>query len=227
MNGYGVIFDMDGVLVDSYRAHFESWRRLAESHGLEITEQQFAATFGQTSRAIIRRLWPGHVDEKDIPAWDAEKEAFYRQIIASDFPEMDGAGKLLEDLAGAGMKLAIGSSGPAQNVEVVMRCLQNSRLISATVNGHDVTHGKPDPEVFLIAADRLGLEPSCCAVVEDAPAGLEAARRAGMAAIAITGTAARDTLAPAADLVVESLGELSPAEIADLIRENTNRQPRL
>jgi len=226
MSGYGVIFDMDGVLVDSYRAHFESWRRLARSHGLEITAQQFAATFGQTSRAIISQLWAEQVEAKNIPAWDAEKEDFYRRIIASAFPEMDGAGELLAELARAGMKLAIGSSGPAENVEVVMRCLRNSRLISATVNGHDVTHGKPDPEVFLIAAERLGLEGPCCAVVEDAPAGLEAARRAGMAAIAITGTAGQDTLAPAADKVVKSLRELSPAVIENLIRENANRQPR-
>ena len=219
MDTLGVIFDMDGVLVDSYRAHFRSWRRMARARGLDMTEGQFAATFGRTSREIIRQFWP-HVDEEDIPAWDAEKEAIYREVLQADFPEMDGAGELLAALAAAGMAMAIGSSGPPENVAVVMRCLRGAEHIAATVDGTQVARGKPHPEVFLKAAEKLGIEPRRCAVVEDAPAGVEAARRAGMAAIALTGTAPREKLAPRAHLVVDSLRELSAQGIADLIRDN-------
>jgi len=212
-----VIFDMDGVLVDSYQPHFESWASLGREHGLTMTAEQFSGTFGRTSRDIIRSLWGDRVAEEDIPAWDEQKEAFYREIIRRDFPAMDGATELLRTLHEAGFALAIGSSGPPDNVETVIECLPGAELISARVTGMDVTRGKPDPQVFLIAADKLGIAPSHCAVIEDAPAGVQAARRAGMAAVAITGTADRHTLAEHAHIVIDSLQELSPESIAQLI----------
>ena len=212
-----VIFDMDGVLVDSYQAHLASWGQLGREHGLTMTAEQFSATFGRTSRDIIRNLWGDSVAEADIPAWDDRKEAFYREIIRRDFPAMDGATELLRSLAAAGFAMAIGSSGPPENIEAVMECLPGAELISARVTGADVTRGKPDPQVFLIAAEKLGLAPADCAVIEDAPAGVQAARAAGMAAVAITGTADRNTLAARAHIVVDSLRELSPELIGQLI----------
>jgi beta-phosphoglucomutase len=216
-----VIFDMDGVLVDSYRAHYESWKKLGEQHCLEMTEQQFAATFGRTSRDIIHNLWGDAVAEEDIPAWDEQKEAFYRDILRQDFPAMDGATELLRALHESGFAIAIGSSGPPENIAVVCEMLDGAELIEAQVTGQDVTRGKPDPQVFLIAAERLGVEPVRCAVVEDAPAGVEAARRAKMASIALTGTAEADELAKNAHLVVDSLTELSPDTIGRLIDSHT------
>jgi len=220
---YGVIFDMDGVLVDSYQAHFRSWRRLAERHGLTMTEEQFAATFGRTTREIIRALWGAAVRDEEIGAWDDEKEALYRRIIQQDFPEMDGAGELLCALHEAGFVLGVGSSGPAENVAVVRECLSAGHLLSACVNGSEVTRGKPHPEVFRKVAGKLGIPPQRCAVVEDAPAGVEAARRAGMVAVAVTGTAAGQTLARRAHLVVDSLRELSPQILAELIEAHAGR----
>lgn len=219
MANQAVIFDMDGVLVDSYQSHFQSWILLAENHGVEMTEQQFADTFGRTTREIIRLLWP-QIAEQDIPAMDAQKEAFYRKVLIANFPEMDGAGNLLAGLAGEGFALGIGSSGPSENVEAVLACLTNANLITATVNGAEVDRGKPDPQVFLLVAEKLGVAPAGCAVIEDAPAGIEAARRAGMAAVAITGTAPHDALAEKAHLVVDSLREISPEIIFDLIGSN-------
>ncbi len=218
MNDGGVIFDMDGVLVDSYHAHFASWRRMGRAVGLEMDEAQFAATFGRTTRDIIDLLWGEQLPDADIDAWDAQKEAAYREILEGHFPAMDGAPELLAALHRAHFRLAIGSSGPPENVELVLRKLPGAEHVTATVTGKEVTHGKPHPEVFLKAAAKLGLEPRCCAVVEDAPAGVEAARRAGMAAIALTGTADRDALADHAHLVVDSLRELSPKRTAELIR---------
>ena len=142
-----VIFDMDGVLVDSYQAHFRSWGRMADRSGLTMSEQQFASTFGRTTREIIRALWPGRVAEADIPAWDDAKEALYREEIRKDFPEMDGAGALLRALHEAGFALGVGSSGPPENVAVVRECLSAGELISACVDGSEVTRGKPDPEL--------------------------------------------------------------------------------
>ena len=217
MTELGVIFDMDGVLVDSYQAHFASWCEMARRRGLTMTEAQFAATFGRTTREIIRSLWPGAAGEDEIPDWDDEKEGIYREMIRKDFPEMDGAEELIRALDAAGCALGIGSSGPPANVAAVRECLSCGERIRATVDGTEVTRGKPDPEVFLKVAEKLGVPASRCAVVEDAPAGVEAARRAGMAAVGLTGTAPREKLAERAHLVVDSLRELSPAVIAGLI----------
>ncbi len=213
-----VIFDMDGVLVDSYQAHLESWRELGAEHGLTMTDDEFSATFGRTSRDIIRNLWGDAIADADVAAADDRKEAMYREIIKHDFPAMDGATELLRGLHAAGFALAIGSSGPPENVAAVCECLPGAELISAQVTGTDVTRGKPDPQVFLIAADKLGVDPSHCAVVEDAPAGVEAARAAGMAAIAITGTADRSELRNAgAHFVVDSLRELTVPLVDEII----------
>jgi len=217
MATHAVIFDMDGVLVDSYQAHFEAWRVLGREHGLDVTEAQFAETFGRTSADIIRMLWPDACPADQVTAWDERKEALYRETLRRHFPAMDGASDLLKGLHAEGFALAIGSSGPPENVQLVLDCLNGAEHITATVTGQDVTRGKPDPQVFLIAAERLGLAPDQCAVIEDAPAGVEAARRAGMAAIALTGTADRQTLGASAHVVVDSLRALSPASIVDLI----------
>ena len=221
MTGLAVIFDMDGVLVDSYHAHFRSWREMAHSVGLDMAEEQFAATFGRTTQDIIRHLWGDRFPpETDISVWDDRKEAAYREILREQFPAMDGAGELLAALHGAGFRLAIGSSGPPENVALVMELLPGAEHVAATVTGRDVTHGKPHPEVFLTAAAKLGVGPERCAVVEDAPAGIEAARRAGMAAVALTGTAPREKLVERAHLVVDSLRELSSEGFRELIRSS-------
>jgi beta-phosphoglucomutase len=216
-NTLGVIFDMDGVLVDSYRAHYDAWRATARQYGLDMTEEDFARTFGRVSRDIIERLWPGRFNDQQKTQFDNQKEAAYREGLRTHFPEMKGAGELIASLHAAGFKLAIGSSGPAENVAVVKETIRNGNLISATVNGSEVHRGKPDPEVFQLAASKLGMPPARCAVVEDAFVGLQAARRAGMIAVALTGTAKREALSPEADIVIDNLSELSPAVFRDLL----------
>jgi beta-phosphoglucomutase len=212
-----VIFDVDGVLVDSYRAHFESWRQMFAEQGAAFTEDQFRATFGRTSRDIIADFY-GHLTEEDIHRWDERKEALYRDILRQDFPVIDGAVELVNTLAAAGFGLAVGSSGPPANVALTLECLPCGDRFSVRVTGADVTRGKPDPQVFLLAAERLDVPPAQCAVVEDAPAGIEAANRAGMASIALVGTATRAELSEAR-LVVDSLREISPQVVGALIEK--------
>jgi beta-phosphoglucomutase len=213
-----VIFDVDGVLVDSYRAHLESWQALAAGDGIALTEERFAATFGRTSRDIIRLLWAGRdLDEAAVRALDDEKEALYRRIVARDFPAMDGAGELIAALRAAGVRLAVGSSGPPENVEMALSELGSSSF-EAAVTGRDVERGKPDPQVFLLAAERLGVAPASCVVIEDAPDGIAAARAAGMAAVALasTGRSEADFDDVRADLVVRSLRQLGPEVLGAL-----------
>jgi beta-phosphoglucomutase len=161
MRHRGVIFDMDGVLVDSYKPHFESWRAMAHARGLEFTDADFAATFGRTSPDIIRQLWGGRFTDAQVAALDVEKEAAYREVIRRDFPEMDGVSDLITALHGAGFRIAIGSSAPRENVAVVHEYLRAGRLISTAISRADVREGKPAPDIFLTAASRMGLEPGC------------------------------------------------------------------
>jgi len=212
-----VIFDADGVLVDSYRAHFEAWKAMGRELGEDLTEERFASTFGMRNEDLMHLLWDVEVPEADIPAWSDWKEAKYREILLADFPAMDGARELIDALRAAGFRLAVGSSGPPENVVACLRGLEREHAFDATVTGVEVSRGKPDPEVFLKAAAKLGVPPGRCAVVEDAVVGIEAAARAGTVPIGLTGTTTREALSKRAALVVDGLRDLSPERIAALI----------
>lgn len=230
---YAAIFDMDGVLVDTYHAHYRSWLAMAEPEGLSFTEAEFAPTFGRTSREIIAYFWgDGRYTDEEIAALDEKKEAAFRRIIEADFPAMPGASELLQELHRAGFALAVGSSGPPENVDLVLERLNAREMFHAVVTGMDVTRGKPDPQVFLIAAERLGAPPERCAVIEDAPAGVAAANAAGMTSVGLTSTGRTAESLSAARLVVGSLAELSAKLLRELIlqqygtsRENGVREP--
>ena len=218
MHKRAVIFDVDGVLVDSYRAHYEAWKRVGRRAGRPIGEKTFASLFGRRNREILRLLWGDVLTETQAEELGRWKEVQYREVLLADFRPMDGAAELLDALKAAGFLLAVGSSGPPENVRISLEGLGRTRLFDATVTGADVRAGKPDPEVFLKASAKLGVEPRCSAVVEDSTAGIEAAVRAGMTPIALVGTAPREALGQAgAALVVDSLRDLSPDSIAALI----------
>jgi beta-phosphoglucomutase len=207
---------MDGVLVDSYQAHFMSWLRLYQELGIAYDEAAFAADFGRTSRDILGRQFGEVLSNARIRELDLQKEAFYRDIIRADFPAMDGAVELIDELAADGFLLAVGSSGPRENIDLSLEKLGRGEKFSVAITGADVTRGKPDPQVFLLAAEGLGVPAASCVVVEDAPHGVEAARRAGMKSIALTGTAHREQLAHA-DLIVDNLDELNARLVRNVI----------
>jgi beta-phosphoglucomutase len=217
-NPIAAIFDMDGVLVDTYHAHFLSWLEMADSEGLSFSEEDFAPTFGRTSREIIAQIWgKDRYDDAQIAELDRRKEAAFRRIIADDFPAMPGAAELLDALHKAGFRLAVGSSGPPENVQLVVDKLDARPLFGAIITGADVRRGKPDPQVFLLAAERLDVPPARCAVIEDAPVGVAAANAAGMTSVGLLSTGrTREDLA-AARAVVRALSEISPSRLRDLI----------
>jgi beta-phosphoglucomutase len=158
-----VIFDVDGVLVDSFDAHLRSWQ--------------------------------------------------------ANFPAMDGAVELIDALHSAGFSLAMGSSGPPENMQLALDRLARRDAFAAVVSGRDVRQGKPDPEVFLVAAQRLGVPPSRCVVVEDAPAGVQAAKAAGIPCVALLsrGRKREDFVKIPPDHFVQSLRDLSPEILNQLI----------
>ena len=219
---FGVIFDIDGVLLDSYKMHYECWRTIAEKHSIYVSEKEFDSLFGRRGSEIVREIWGKDLPGEQVVAIHRQKQAQYRENLQRNFPEMDGAIQLIDALAAEGFILGIGSSAPPENVEMSLNGLGRAKSFKAVVTGSDVTRGKPEPQVFLLAAQRMGLKPADCAVIEDAVAGITAALAGGMTAIALAGTAPAESLTMA-DLVVTSLRQLTPKQISELILIPHNR----
>lgn len=215
---FGLVFDMDGVLVDSVEPHWRSWQRLAHELGRELTEEAFRQTFGRQNRDIVPLLF-GHHDAESLRRLGDRKEELYRDLIRDRIPAMDGAVDLVAACHDAGFALAIGSSGPPENISLVLQGLRIERYFKSVITSEQVTRGKPDPQMFQLAVAGVGVPADRCAVIEDAPAGVEAALAAGTTAIALAGTHPRAQLA-AAHQVVAALRELSPRSIGQLIEHN-------
>jgi beta-phosphoglucomutase len=211
----GVIFDLDGVLVDTGWAHKQAWYDLAEKEGLDMSDEFFSSTFGMRNDQIIPKLAEGISSEKleRLSDW---KEQRYREIIAEKLTLPVGVGELLDDLKDSGFLLAVGSSAPKANLNLVLERVQIKEYFDACVTGEEVIEGKPAPETFLKAAKKLGLSPGCCIVVEDAVQGVEAGKAAGMPVVAVTTTRVRAALSEA-DMIVDSLGELTAKDFARLL----------
>ncbi|MEJ2363509.1 MAG: HAD-IA family hydrolase [Deltaproteobacteria bacterium] len=218
----GVIFDIDGVLLDSYKLHYECWRAMAEKDSIALSEKDFDSLFGRRGNEIVREIWGEELPAEQIVSIHRQKQALYREKLQGNFPKMDGAIQLIDGLVAEGFVLGIGSSAPPANVEMSLRGLDRTNVFKAVVSGDEVTRGKPDPQVFLLAAQGMEVEASSCAVIEDAPAGIAAALAAGMTAIALAGTAPPESLT-AAHLVVTSLRQLTPKRIAELILSRRDR----
>ena len=186
---------MDGVLVDNADAHIEAFMVFCKRYGVDMSLEKFRPMFGMTNDEIIPALLPPEVvAEKGIPALSAEKEAIYRELYARTIEPVAGLVGFIRDLKKHGMKLAVGSSGNTDNVNFVLEHLGIEDCFDAVANGDMITRGKPDPEVFLLAARLLGLPASECVVIEDSFAGIDAARAAGAAVIALATSNAMESL---------------------------------
>jgi len=213
----GVIFDLDGVLADTGWAHKQSWFDLAEKEGFSMTDEFFYATFGMQNYQIIPMLLDRDTSSDEINRLSDWKEQRYREIIAEKLVPSEGTKSLLGDLKKEGFLLAVGSSAPRVNIELVLSRTDLLDYFDALIAGQDVTNGKPAPDTFLKAAEKLFLEAASCVVVEDAVQGIEAGKAAGMPVVAVTTTRSRDDL-HRADIIVDSLAQLQARQFIDLLR---------
>lgn len=214
------IWDVDGTLVDTAELHFQAWQEVCKEHGREFTRADFAATFGRRNPEIIAQLFGDRFAAKEVQEIGDRKEILYRAAARKGVPLLPGAGELLAGLHKEGIRQAIGSSAPHANLELILELTGIARFIEAVVGSEDTTRGKPDPEVFLLAAQRLGVAPARCVVFEDAVAGVQAARAGGMRCVAVRFVAhhPEEKLRQAgADRIVQSLAELDVAEVIRLV----------
>ena len=219
-NRKGVIFDLDGVLVDTGWAHKQSWYDLAEKEGFSMSDEFFYSTFGMRNDQIIPRLVEG-ISSEGVDRLSKWKEQRYREIIAEKLTLPPGVGGLLDDLKECGFLLAVGSSAPKANLNLVLERVRIKDYFDACVTGEEVVEGKPAPETFLKAAEKLGLPPDRCIVVEDAVQGVAAGKAAGMPVVAVTTTRDRAALSTA-DIIVDSLGELTAKNFVSLLTSRSS-----
>jgi len=201
-----VLWDLDGTLIDSAGHHWIAWRDTLAAEGRAVQPSDFVNTFGKRNDEILRELFGPHLAPEWIERVSEAKERAYRRLLREKgLLPLPGALRWLGSLREAGWKQALASSAPRPNIDAVFEVLGLARYLDAVVSADEVGRGKPDPAIFLESARRLGLPPARCVVVEDAPAGIEGARRAGMPSV---GVLSSHHTALSADLVVPSLDAL-------------------
>jgi HAD superfamily hydrolase (TIGR01509 family) len=200
------IFDHDGVLVDTLKLHQDAWEELGRRSGLGLTPELVHRTFGMTNPSILRLVAGEAITDAEIADFSDRKETCYRDLARGNIALMDGVRDVLDALTAAGVALAIGSSGVRANLELtVAECGLGGRFARIT-SLEDVTRGKPDPQVFLVAAAGAGVPPERSVVFEDAPVGVRAAKAAGMYAVGVASSNPAEALRDAgADEVVADL----------------------
>lgn len=214
----GIIFDMDGVLIDSMPSHAEALKLMCERYNSANWGGDVGQFAGWGPDRVFAVLLPEQLAERGAESLNDEAEVIFREIYAPKAALMPGLVEFLEGVKPHGIKCSVGSSGCYENVMLTWEKCGLERWFEASVCANDVTHCKPSPEIFLTAAKRLGLQPEECIVFEDAVSGVEAAKAAGMKVVTLTTTLPRERLEEAgADLVIDSFGEVDYNRLQSLL----------
>jgi len=219
MRTEALIFDMDGTMVDSMPWHAQSWVAFCRQHGIQMEAAEILArTTGRTGVECMAEVFGRPLDEAEALAFVHEKEAIYRALFAAEFREVAGFTAFARQAAARGLKLAVGTAGDRHNIAFVMSRLGMDPLPLAIVGGDEGLSGKPTPAIFLEAARRISVAPEHCIVFEDAPFGIEAARRGGMRAVAVCSTHSAEELAgPHVIAAVRNYDELAHSKFLEML----------
>ena len=221
-----VIWDMDGTIVDTAAQHFKAWQTVFSSHGVAFSREDFRKGFGLRNDDIIRDVMGAAVSPENIASISREKTELFREAVRREgVGPMPGAVELIAALHERDIPMAVASSAPRQNAETFVKLLGIASYFKAIVSGEEIVKGKPDPEIFLLAAQKLNAEPHCCVVIEDAVGGIMAAKTAGMCSIGVATNHPRESL-KLADLVVDSLVELTDDDIEKLVHTCDTSRPK-
>ncbi len=228
----GAIIDWDGVVIDSSAAHEQSWELLAREEHRILPPGHFKAGFGRKNQVIIPTILKWSDDPAEIERIGRRKEELYRKILkTTGISALPGVRALLEGLRAAGVPCVVGSSTPRLNIEHVMALAHLQGYFADIVSAEDVSHGKPNPEVFLKAAAKIHRVPARCVVFEDAFVGLEAARAGGFKCIGVGTTNPVASLHGKCDLAVTNLSEICVRDIMTLLagagNVNTGDKPAI
>jgi HAD superfamily hydrolase (TIGR01509 family) len=213
-----VIWDMDGVIADTVEPHFLAWREELAKKGVDYTREHFLRFFGQRNDAIIKDALGDNVSPEESDAINLAKQANFRRRAIGHIRPLPGAVELIKSLYMRDIKQAIASSAPAENIEVIIRSLGIKNCFQAIAYGSEVPESKPSPQIYLLAAKKLGVKPADCVVFEDAIAGVAGAKNGKMKCVAVTNSHPEEKLKKA-DLVVETLENLSIDDLNSLFKK--------
>lgn len=181
----GIIFDMDGVVVDNHFYHFKAWMAFADKYKFELNEEIYRDHYNGKTNADLFKMIFGSITEEEIKNYSDEKEDLYQELYKHDMKPHKGLEDFLKYIKQINTKVALGTSAPTRNVDFVLDHLNLRSYFDVIVDGPQVRRGKPDPEVYLLCVEKLGLKSQDCIVFEDSLAGLESALRAGCRAIGV------------------------------------------
>lgn len=217
-NERAFIFDMDGTLVDNMRFHGEAWVRFFAEVGRETDPDEFLIrTAGMTTREIFRQMFGDGTNEEQIKKYTLRKEELYQDSFRPHLSAVAGLIEFLEKAQKLGVKMAVATSASPRNIEFVLDGLDLRKYFGAITGANEITNGKPNPEISLKSAEKLGVSPENCIVFEDAFKGFEAANAAGMKSVAITTVNNRKNLEnlPSVVAVIDDFTEIEPAELIE------------
>ncbi|MBD3197763.1 MAG: beta-phosphoglucomutase family hydrolase [Candidatus Lokiarchaeota archaeon] len=216
---YCVIFDFDGVIADTGPIHYRSWKKLAEELNVEYDTEFFEETFGQQTVPIVKKMVSEEITNEKAQKLGKKKEQYYRDMLGDDIQPLPGVKVLIKALHKLHFKLAIGSSAPRKNIDLLLKSLDLNNFFDIIIAAEDIKNGKPAPDVFLTIAKDLKLNQKNCLVIEDAPVGIKAAKIADMKTIALTTTHEEEKLKDA-DMVLKDLSEIDYNEIIKLLKND-------
>jgi beta-phosphoglucomutase len=199
-----ILWDMDGVIADSYSFHFAAWQETFAKGGVKFTKEKFTKLFGTRNDFIIGSIMGRELSERNVKIMVQEKEEIFRRKVAGNIKPFPGAVRLLNAIKKGNFKLGLVSSAPKENIDLVLRELNLEGIFDCVVFGQEVSESKPSPQIYLLAAKKLEVTPNDCMVIEDSPLGVKAAKTAGMKCLAIANTHPRQEFVEA-DKVVDSL----------------------
>jgi beta-phosphoglucomutase family hydrolase len=216
------IFDMDGTIVDNMAFHTKSWLAFFERRGHTLdADEFFRATAGRQGHEIMSTYFGKQMTKEESAALDFEKESLYRELYAPHLAAVNGFEDFIARAKSAGVKLAVATAAPNENIDFTLDGLDLRKQFDAIAGAADVARGKPNPDVFLLAAERAGALPANSIVFEDAPLGVEAARRAGMRAVVLTTTLPAEAFAEF-DNVIAMARDFSELDVEELFASATN-----
>jgi beta-phosphoglucomutase family hydrolase len=216
---FAVIFDMDGVLIDSNPYHKEAWLQFCQRYNVELKEEDVAdAIYGKTNEAALKEVFKKDFSPEEAERLGQEKEAIYRELHKKDIEPVDGLVSFLKDLKQNDIPTAIATNAPVVNLDFVMEQLGIREYFDVFIDSSMVNNGKPDPEIYLKAAETLNMPPERCIVMEDSTTGVEAGLKAGMKVVSITTTHSPEELEQT-DLVIDSFNDLNIEKLAGLLDE--------
>jgi tRNA threonylcarbamoyl adenosine modification protein YeaZ len=213
-----VIWDMDGTIVNTASKHFDAWKAVFSSRAVAFSRADFKRNFGLRNGDIIKEILGEGASREEIELISREKNELFREGVRREgVSPMPGAVELLTALHGMKVRMAVASSAPTRNINTFIEMLNIAPFFNAVVSGEEVKQGKPAPDIFLLAAKKLNVEPACCAVIEDAVGGIAAATDAGMCSVGVAANHPKESL-QLANIVVDSLAELKASDVIGLIR---------